>query len=57
MSSTDRGNVAEHHMRSDLVSNTPKKVLIGVANRTKAATVGRDSRRNVALMVIEALGV
>jgi putative intracellular protease/amidase len=32
--------VADHHMRPDLVSSTPKQVLIVVANPTTATTVG-----------------
>ena len=32
--------VADHHMRVDVVSSTPKKVLIVVANPTTATTVG-----------------
>jgi putative intracellular protease/amidase len=33
-------SVADHHMRPDLVSSTPKHVLIVVANPTTATTVG-----------------
>ena len=32
--------VADHHMRPDLVSSEPKRVLIVVANPTTATTVG-----------------
>src|SRR6516225_5372670 len=32
--------VADHHMRPDLVSSRPKRVLIVVANPTTATTVG-----------------
>src|SRR5689334_12498967 len=32
--------VAGHHMRPDLISSTPKRVLIVVANPTTATTVG-----------------
>jgi len=32
--------VADHHMRPDLVSSTPKRVLIVVANPSVAPTVG-----------------
>ncbi len=34
--------IADHHMQVDLVSSKPKKVLIVVANPTKATTVGWD---------------
>ncbi|HXW81883.1 MAG TPA: type 1 glutamine amidotransferase domain-containing protein [Acidimicrobiales bacterium] len=33
-------NVADHHMRVDLVSSTPKRVLIVVANPTTSTTLG-----------------
>ena len=32
--------VADHHMRVDLVSSTPKKVLIVVANPSTSTTMG-----------------
>jgi putative intracellular protease/amidase len=32
--------VADHHMRVDLVSSTPKKVLIVVANPSTSTTLG-----------------
>ena len=37
---TDAQVAADHHMRVDTVSTTPKKVLILVANPTTATTVG-----------------
>ena len=40
MSSTDQQIAADHHMRVDTVSTTPKRVLIVVANPTTATTVG-----------------
>jgi putative intracellular protease/amidase len=40
MSATDARLGADHHMRVDLVSSTPKHVLIVVANPTTATTVG-----------------
>jgi putative intracellular protease/amidase len=40
MSATNERIAADHHMRVDRVSSKPKKVLIVVANPTKATTVG-----------------
>lgn len=40
MSADNRQIVADHHMRVDLVSSKPKKVLIVVANPATATTVG-----------------
>jgi putative intracellular protease/amidase len=40
MASTEQQIVADHHMRVDAISSTPKKVLIVVANPTTATTVG-----------------
>lgn len=40
MSVTSAETAADHHMRVDTVSTTPKKVLIVVANPTTATTVG-----------------
>jgi putative intracellular protease/amidase len=37
---TEQQIVADHHMRVDTVSSTPRKVLIVVANPTTATTVG-----------------
>jgi putative intracellular protease/amidase len=40
MKSATSQQVADHHMRPDLVSSKPKRVLIVVANPTTASTVG-----------------
>jgi putative intracellular protease/amidase len=40
MSATNEGIVAGHHMRVDVVSSKPKKVLIIVSNPATATTVG-----------------
>jgi hypothetical protein len=40
MKSDTSQQVADHHMRPDLVSSKPKRVLIVVANPTTATTVG-----------------
>jgi putative intracellular protease/amidase len=40
MTAVNEQIVADHHMRVDVVSSTPKKVLIVVANPTTATTVG-----------------
>ena len=40
MTAVNEQIVADHHMRVDAVSSTPKKVLIVVANPTTATTVG-----------------
>ena len=40
MASDKTAVVADHHMRNDLVSSRPKKVLIVVANPTTSATLG-----------------
>src|SRR6516165_9888595 len=40
MSAGERVAVADHHIRVDLVSSTPKKVLIVVANPTASTTLG-----------------
>jgi putative intracellular protease/amidase len=40
MSAIEQQTVADHHMRVDTVSTTPKRVLIVVANPTTATTVG-----------------
>lgn len=40
MSATSAKIAADHHMRVDTISSTPKKVLIVVANPTTATTVG-----------------
>ena len=40
MSATNAQVVADHHMRVDTLSTTPKKVLIVVANPTTSTTIG-----------------
>jgi putative intracellular protease/amidase len=42
MSTAGTAMAADHHMRVDLVSSIPKRVLIVVANPTTATTVGWD---------------
>lgn len=51
--------VADHHMRVDLVSTRPEKVLIVFAVRDGRLITGQQqySARRVAQMLIEALGV
>ena len=40
MATDESAIVADHHMRVDLVSSRPKKVLIVVANPTTSTTLG-----------------